>query len=430
MAHQDSAPWWHAGLWRAPHALLSWEEVGKRPRQISFSELFFDLVMVVCFAALSDALRGDDEGDGALPLGDFVLLTVLVYSLWSYMLVYSSFFLGDDMSDKLLVSVFMTGVAGLAMHLRGRLSDRDNFDAVAVCVLLCLVTLSAALARVAWYEPRARFVCARDTATYAVDAVVWLLALARAVSPRAVLAAHAVVFAATPLLNTLTPPARRLPIHLAHFCERMSLFILIVLGENVAMVVVEPRAVHGGRRSTLYAAAALAFGAVALAKLLVFDSSHTEPDRHALRRNAWAGLLWYLTFPVLAAAVTASAAGTRLLLEMVPDHAVRSRAVWYSCGGFGAIVLLLAVQRAAHSAPARWHALHAVQLAAHAAVGGAALLLAGVAGRSAASSGGAAIFAFEIGATAVLVALNLLELHQRRAAGAGADDASKPLLHS
>ena len=156
-AGESSEEHWHAGgLWQKPKLTRDWhclEESESEERRTSYQELFLDLIFVTVIANLGEALRGEDEAEGSLPLADYVLVLLSVFTLWVAVLVYTNVFYSDDVSQKVWLACYMGGLVAVSAHARGRLSDTSNFCSFAGAAAFCLVLLVLAYARAAYHIP-------------------------------------------------------------------------------------------------------------------------------------------------------------------------------------------------------------------------------------------------------------------------------------
>jgi len=83
-------------------------------RQMTTTELFFDLVLVTCVARL-----GEDLKDRTLNIPEYTAYFFVVWTMWTTSTQYATRFHSDDMSHKLFFAFYMVGLVGLAMHSQG-----------------------------------------------------------------------------------------------------------------------------------------------------------------------------------------------------------------------------------------------------------------------------------------------------------------------
>ncbi|MDP4502779.1 low temperature requirement protein A [Nonomuraea turcica] len=197
-------------------------------RRATWLELLYDLVFVVAVAELAAVLAEDDN------VGAFVGLFVPIWWAWAGYVFYANRFDTDDVSHRLLALPQILAVATMAASV-GDIEHRSGLFAIAYAA--ARVLLIVAYARAGRHVPEARPLTMRYAAGFAGAAVIWLASLAVEPPTRYWFWAVAIVVdLATPLL------ARRyqgkLPPQTEHLPERFGLFVVIVLGEVVAAVVV------------------------------------------------------------------------------------------------------------------------------------------------------------------------------------------------
>ncbi|MEV4169952.1 low temperature requirement protein A [Nonomuraea sp. NPDC049709] len=200
-------------------------------RRATWLELLYDLVFVVAVAELAAVLA---EGAGTAGILTFVGLFVPVWWAWAGYVFYANRFDTDDVSHRLLALPQILAVASMAASV-GDIEQRSGLFAVSYAA--ARVLLIVAYVRAGRHVPEARPLTARYATGFAVAVVIWLASLAVEPPQRYALWAVALVIdLATPLL------ARRhqgkLPPQTEHLPERFGLFVVIVLGEVVAAVVI------------------------------------------------------------------------------------------------------------------------------------------------------------------------------------------------
>lgn len=196
-------------------------------RRVTWLELVYDLVFVVAVAELAGVLAGGG-------VTAFMALFVPVWWAWAGYVFYANRFDTDDVGHRLLVLPQLLGVAVMAASV-GAIGERSALFALSYVVVR--LVLVAAYLRAGRHVPEARALTSRYAAGFALAALIWLASLA--VEPPQRYALWAVAMAidlATPFLSRRHQSA--LPPQSEHLPERFGLFVVIVLGEVVAAVVV------------------------------------------------------------------------------------------------------------------------------------------------------------------------------------------------
>ncbi len=120
-----------------------------------------------------------------------------------------------------------------------------------------------------------------------------------------------IAVASGPLIANLIPRKHGLPMHLEHFIERIGLFVIIVMGESVNGMTLEP----DQKEFHLYAAGVFGFICVLSVKFLYFDVDVKTLDDHALRYRGRNGMVWMYTHAVLTCALAVVGSGLLLICE-------------------------------------------------------------------------------------------------------------------
>lgn len=115
--------WWHGGLWQTPRLMVDEDETEEEERQMTMTELFFDLVFVTAVARL-----GEDMKALEINLMEYIVYFLVVWTMWTTSTQYATRFHSDDMSHKVFFALYMIGLVGLAMHIQGGLHGSEHHD--------------------------------------------------------------------------------------------------------------------------------------------------------------------------------------------------------------------------------------------------------------------------------------------------------------
>lgn len=146
----------------------------------------------------------------------------------------------------------------------------------------------------------------------------------------------------TPLLSSAA--IRHVPYNVSHIPERFGLFTIIVLGQSVAVGAIAT----AGQEHLRAGAAIVAAGAFLLAGALwwlYFEFADDAP----LRRWLVAGQTWMYGHLLIFAGITASGEGALLAIRATGSHPAAAGGRWALYAGLGAVLLALALIRAANA---------------------------------------------------------------------------------
>jgi low temperature requirement protein LtrA len=279
-------------------------------RHATWTELFFDLVFVVCVAQLATGLHDRPSLSGA---ATFARLFVPVWWTWTTYAYVADLFDADDAAFRAVLLGAMLLVAAQAATLPAAFDGRTTGFAVAYAVLR--VDLLAVYAW-AWRSDRSmRRLTATHLAGFALGLAVWLGALAFDGPARyALWGVSIAIDLATGLVAYL--PRADIPRHSSHMPERFGAFVLIVLGESVIAVSVGTADAHWAFESV--ATAALGFALASALWWMYFARFDGEVFNWALGGGAEARrrsfVYGYVHLPMMAA-LAAVGVGVKLAIE-------------------------------------------------------------------------------------------------------------------
>ncbi len=216
--------------WWIKPRLRSDEDEG-RERKTSWLELFYDLVFVVIIAQVSHHLAAHPDLDGVVTL---ILLLVPAWWLWIGGTFYTERFESEDLSHRLATFLQMIPLVLLAVLAHDGL-ERSAAYAVTYAVgrlLIVFLWLRAGI-----HDPRAGPLTRRYAIGFTASAMLFIASAYVGVPLRYQLWVVALT------IDVLTPlftakQQRGLPKYsTGRLPERFGLFVIIVLGENVASVV-------------------------------------------------------------------------------------------------------------------------------------------------------------------------------------------------
>ena len=216
-------------IWKPPRLRIG--ESAEGERHSTWLEMFYDLLFVAVVAQLTFKLSQDLSGFGVLT---FVVLCVPVWWAWVGQSFYATRFDTDDLGHRLFIIAQMFAVAAMAVTVHnglGRSSAGFALSYAAVRFILVGEYLGAHV-----WVPAARSLTKRFGLGFGLAAAVWLVSAWVPPPFRfylwglGLLIDFATPLGAGKLHSQLAPHATHLP-------ERFASFILIVLGESIAGVV-------------------------------------------------------------------------------------------------------------------------------------------------------------------------------------------------
>jgi low temperature requirement protein LtrA len=240
-------------------------------------ELFFDLAYVLVIAELAATLAKDLTAEGVAVFAG--LFTVAWWS-WVTTTLYANRFDTNDVLYRLGKLASAAAVIGMAASAPG--ATRGTATAFTLSYLATRVVLFLLYVRAYRHVEQARTTIGIYLVGAGAGAACWVASLAVPGGWRFVLWGLGV------LLEALAPVAatrfgNHVPLHLEHLPERFGLFVILVLGESVASVVLGIHDMHWTAASTLVAATC--FVAVAALWWNYFDLGGAAGKRHLVHAH-------------------------------------------------------------------------------------------------------------------------------------------------
>ena len=331
-------------------------------RRVSWLELFFDLVVVVAVAQLAHLLHGEVSPRDA---GLFVLLFYAVWTVWTGFTLYANVAATRTRTNTMLLAMF--GIAVMAAAIPEAAGDRGAIFAAVYVICRYLGLLSwrrtgqmlfawpAAQAGAGtvpwvvsiWVEPPARYWL--WTAGLVLD--IGFSALQGSQAPAMIARAQDRLRRAAALPRSTRVPETVVPatVEPSHLGERLGLFVIIVLGEAVAQVVLAASEVAW--TGPLVVAAVAGFGLLVSLWWLTLEYGAMGVPRFRLAEvPTWLALPAHFAMTM---GITAVAAGLGSLAE-APAETLGLAERWVLCGGLALYFLSTALVGAVSGAPRGW----------------------------------------------------------------------------
>ncbi|MFI1990712.1 low temperature requirement protein A [Actinoplanes sp. NPDC020271] len=240
-------------------------------------ELFFDLAFVLFVGRCADVLAEHETFSGGFR---FVAILVAGWWAWASATLYANRFDTDDAIFRLLTLGGMAGVIVMAASAEEAIGDGSRWFALGYVLLR--MTLIIGYLRVWRNLPEARAGIRPYLWGHVAGAMCWTISLGVPGTGRYVLWAVGVALDLLgPTIAARVPDAP--PLHMEHLPERFGLFVILVLGESVAAVVVGLRGGHWAAEVLL----AATFGFLAAAGLWwsYFDLSGGAAKRRLVQEG-------------------------------------------------------------------------------------------------------------------------------------------------
>jgi low temperature requirement protein LtrA len=320
-----------ARFWQRPR--LHGETIASR--EVSFLELFYDLVFVVVIARAAHHLAEDVAWE---QIWQFALIMTLVWLAWINGSLYYELHSKDDGRTRTLIFVEMGILALLAVYTAEAAGETSKGFAL---------TYAAFLLFTSWHWV---WVAKHDRPEYRPNALATVTALlvgaalmigsvfVGEATRLALWAAYAAVLLAGASVSFLRPSAapRRSIVSSASLTERFGLFTIIVLGEVVAGMVNGMAETDLGARTIGTGAAAIAVGFAIW--WLYFDLVGRQLP---VDRAGRIGAFMYLHLPISVAIAAVGAAIVSLVGHATDPHTPRATA-WLLAGAFSLFLVAMA----------------------------------------------------------------------------------------
>jgi low temperature requirement protein LtrA len=320
-------------LWKPPRLRIG--EGAEGERHATWLELFYDLLFAAVVAQLTFELSQDLSWFGVL---SFVVLCVPVWWAWVGQSFYATRFDTDDLGHRLFIIAQMFAVATMAVNVHAGL-DRGSAGFALSYAAVRFILVGEYLGAHVWV-PAARSLTKRFALGFGVAAFIWLVS-AWVPSP-----ARFYLWGIGLLIDFGTPLSAgeklhsQLAPHASHLPERFALFILIVMGETIAGVVMGLTKHAWDIKSGLTAGLGL-IGSFSL-WWIYFD----HIDGAAIRAARAQGRIWlyqgwlYAHLP-LVIGLAASAVGAQYAVASPQDQVLPPEKRWLLCGAVALIAFCI-----------------------------------------------------------------------------------------
>lgn len=365
---------WHndaGSLWPPPRIVCGGHEDDEfdTERDMTWSELFFDLIFAVAIAKLNEQLRDQKAINVDVP--GFIVFFMQFWSVWYEAAFYSTRFGTNDLPNMLFFSAVMGCVCFMTIHLEGGeggvhihgfaisaaaarlvflvvyfrvwaiVDDNKAWGAaragMSKCIFMCFCYCLAGF----MHDPSGNFAWRMFVVASVVD-----LGVFNTLSyfPQEIWCSRKILWECL-----IGHPI--VPWHLEHINERIGLLVIIFLGDSIEAVT------SAFSSSVVFSEMVVAgFILVSCLKNLYFDVDIEDIQNHAVRRHRVACMIWFHLLATLCFGIVILGVGLSLICGSVAgeeDEHLTSQRQEFTCYGLAITLVSLSGISCCHQRP--WH---------------------------------------------------------------------------
>ena len=206
---------------------MGYEKAKEKERDVSWLELFYDLVFAAAIAQLGQNLSHDLSVQGFV---EYVVLFVIVCWAWTGATFYATRFETDDLVHRILILLQMAGAVSLAVN------SNQAFDETSIGFIVSYIATRSFLIieyiRTGKKITDARPLTSKYSIGFSCTTVLWMISIFVPAPFSFILWVLAVI---TDIIVTIliTKKYVNLRPNTIHLSKRMGLFVIIVLGETI-----------------------------------------------------------------------------------------------------------------------------------------------------------------------------------------------------
>lgn len=206
---------------------MDYEKAKEKERDVSWLELFYDLVFAAAIAQLGQNLSHDLSVQGFV---EYVVLFVIVCWAWTGATFYATRFETDDLVHRILILLQMAGAVSLAVN------SNQAFDETSIGFIVSYIAIRSFLIieyiRTGKKITDARPLTSKYSIGFSCTTVLWMISIFVPAPFSFILWVLAVI---TDIIVTIliTKKYVNLRPNTIHLSKRMGLFVIIVLGETI-----------------------------------------------------------------------------------------------------------------------------------------------------------------------------------------------------
>jgi low temperature requirement protein LtrA len=287
-----------------PHLTQDWGEE-QHERETHWTSLFYDLMIVAALNAIAEPFEEFEEENGESEDSPFVLLQPIrhlwlnallqflsVLNPWNGLSEYTAIFEDESFMGHICFFIHCFGLASTAAGCVGSL--QENYQTLAIGIIITRIGLLILYARPFWYIPRTRIQSAYRCSCFVVVILLMLWGVTLDFERfRVVLIAACIWDWMSLLLMVFLKKDQRVPLHIKHYTDRQKEVTMVIFGEAIFAVTLQSKS-RASPTSHFYISLA---STLWLVYSLALQEFHILPDTddHALRRSFFFGLSWYYT---------------------------------------------------------------------------------------------------------------------------------------
>ncbi|HKU83572.1 MAG TPA: low temperature requirement protein A, partial [Candidatus Nitrosocosmicus sp.] len=206
---------------------MGYEKAKEKERDVSWLELFYDLVFAAAIAQLGQNLSHDLSVQGFV---EYVVLFVIICWAWTGATFYATRFETDDLVHRILILLQMAGAVSLAVN------SNQAFDETSIGFIVSYIAIRSFLIieyiRTGKKITDARPLTSKYSIGFSCTTVLWMISIFVPAPFSFILWVLAVI---TDIIVTIliTKKYVNLRPNTVHLSKRMGLFVIIVLGETI-----------------------------------------------------------------------------------------------------------------------------------------------------------------------------------------------------
>jgi low temperature requirement protein LtrA len=304
---------------------MGYEKAKEKERDVSWLELFYDLVFAAAIAQLGQNLSHDLSVQGFV---EYVILFVIICWAWTGATFYATRFETDDLVHRILILLQMAGAVSLAV------SSSQAFDETSLGFIVSYIAIRSFLIieylRTGKKITDARPLTSKYSIGFSCTTILWFISIFVPAPISFILWVLAVI---SDIIVTIliTKKYVNLRPNTVHLSKRMGLFVIIVLGETIFGLVASLSTLEWSIPTILGMGTGItiAFGLW----WIYFDTVDGSAIR-ALKENNRIGiyLSWlYLHFPLLIG-LAAMGDGIAHVIKADQSLSIPLSELWLICG--------------------------------------------------------------------------------------------------
>ena len=135
--------------------------------------------------------------------------------------------------------------------------------------------------------------------------------------------------------------------HVSFTIHRLGEWTMLLIGESILSLVVGV-ALQATRR--FYVVFFSGFLSATCLSFVFYSTQPSDPDLHALRRSAQAGIIWMVAFSCYSCSLVAYGVSLKVLLAHYGDSRLAPESGWLHCASLGCATIFVQFMRIQHSA--------------------------------------------------------------------------------